>query len=196
MSSTTTPSTTSTPRSRLLFGLDLLIEVPAVVITFVMMVLISANAVLRTWFDRPIDNSLELVQYWLLPILALLGFVAAQHRAQHISTDLIYKFLPPLAQRLVLAVGFALSATVAAGFAWYGWAEALHSFDIRRTAGVSSLPSWPVYFLVPVVFGVLSVQWGLASVQAARGRDAGAHDESGLYADDQPLPASTTGETR
>lgn len=183
-------SATKAPRGRLV-GPQLLIEVPAVVLTFAMMLLIGANAVLRTWFDRPIDHSLELVQYWLLPSVALLGFVAAQSRAQHITTDLVYKFLPSVAQRVVLTAGFALSAAVAAGFAWYGWGEALHSFEIRRTAGVSTLPSWPVYFLVPLSFGILAVQWGVACVQAARGRDVGAADETEGYGEASE-PAATT----
>lgn len=175
-------SSSRTARARLV-GPALLIEVPAVLITFAMMMLIGANAVLRTWFDRPIDHSLELVQYWLLPSVALLGFVAAQSRAQHITTDLVYKFLPSVAQRVVLTVGFALSALVAVGFAWYGWGEAVHSFEIRRTAGVSTLPSWPVYFLVPLSFGILAIQWGVAGVQAALGRDVGAPDETEGYGD-------------
>lgn len=188
-------STTTTTRRRLL-GPELLIEVPAIIITFAMMLLIGANAVLRTWFNRPIDNSLELVQYWLLPSLVLLGFVAAQSRAQHITTDLIYKLLPRGAQRAVLTAGFALSALLAAGFAWYGGVEALHSFEIRRTAGVSSLPSWPVYFLVPLSFGILTLQWSVACVQAARGRDVGAPKETVGYRDatgpDVPIPAPAT----
>jgi TRAP-type C4-dicarboxylate transport system permease small subunit len=161
----------STATRRRLVGLDLLIEIPAIIITFAMMLLIAANAVLRTWFDRPIDNSLELVQYWLLPALALLGFVAAQSRSQHITTDLVYKFLPGSAQRVVLTLGFVVSAVVAVGFAWFGWSEALHNLEIRRTAGVSTLPSWPVYFLVPLSFGLLAAQWAVAAVRAMRGEE-------------------------
>lgn len=157
------------PASR--FRLELLIEIPAAIIMFLMMFYITANAVLRTWWNSPVPNSIELVQYWFLPIVALLGFVAAQAKAEHITTDLVYKLLPSVAQRVVLVFGFAIAALVALGFAWFGAIEAMYSYDIRRTAGVSTIPSWPVYFLVPLAFGVLAVQWGQASIKAALGRE-------------------------
>ena len=146
--------------------LDLLIEVPAVVVTFVMMIHITANALLRTWWSAPIDNTLETVEYWYLPLVALLGFIAAQHRGQHIAADLIFEKLPHVARRFVLSAMFMLCAVVSLGFAWFGWGEAMHAMEIRRTAGVSDLISWPTYFLVPLAFGSLTLQFLYASWNA------------------------------
>src|SRR5687768_17014338 len=108
-----------------------------------MMFHITANAILRTWFDAPLPDTLEITQYWYLPIVAFLGFVAAQHRGQHIAADLIFERLPHVVRPYVLALMFALCALVAAGFAWFSFPEAMHSMDIDRTAGVSDLVSWP-----------------------------------------------------
>jgi TRAP-type C4-dicarboxylate transport system permease small subunit len=152
--------------------LEWLIEVPAVIVVFAMMLHVSANALSRSLLDHPLPNTLEVVQYWYLPIVALLGFVAAQARGQHIAADLIYERLPRSARPVVLGVLLLLSAAVCVAFAWYSWPEALEAFETRRTAGVSSVPVWPVVFLVPAVFAVLSVQMVVAAVQAFRGRAA------------------------
>ncbi|MBM0124251.1 TRAP transporter small permease [Pimelobacter simplex] len=145
---------------------ELLIEIPAVVVTFVMMVHITANALLRTFKDAPIENTLEITQYWYLPIIAFLGFIAAQARGQHIAADLIYERFPEVTKRYVLAVLSVLAAVVCLGFAWFGWGEAVHAKDIGKTAGVSDLAAWPPYFLVPLAFGVLVVQFLYAAVRA------------------------------
>lgn len=149
-------------------GLQLLIEVPAVVITFLMMAHVTANAVMRTWFDSPIDNTLEMVEFWYLPLVAFLGFIAAQHRGQHIAADLVFEMLPTVTRRFVLAFVFVLCSVVAAGFAWFGWGEAMHAKDIGKTAGVSDLIAWPAYFLVPLAFGSLTIQFLSAAWQAVR----------------------------
>jgi hypothetical protein len=42
----------------------------------------------------------------------------------------------------------------------------MHSYDIRKTAGVSDLISWPTYFLPPIAFAVLAVQFGWAAFRS------------------------------
>lgn len=161
--------TEAKPRNKVL---DLVIEVPAVVVTFLMMAHITVNAVLRTVADQPLPNTLEYVQYWYLPAVAFLGFIAAQRRGQHVAADLIYTRLPRAAQRVVLPVMLLMSSVLSAGFAWFGWGEAVHAFDIQKTAGVSDVPSWPAYFLVPLAFASLTVQFALAAVRAAARAEA------------------------
>ncbi|QSE90785.1 TRAP transporter small permease [Rhodococcus pseudokoreensis] len=146
--------------------IQLLIEVPAVAVTFTMMLHISANALLRTFFNDSLPNTLEIVQYWYMPILVFLGFVAAQHRGQHIAADLLFEKLPHQAKRFVAAATFALCAVVAFGFARYGWHEAMKAMEIRRPAGVTMVPSWPTYFLPTLAFSIMTVQFAWASISA------------------------------
>ncbi|GAA3742240.1 TRAP-type C4-dicarboxylate transport system permease small subunit [Spinactinospora alkalitolerans] len=165
-------SATPAPVPRRRHGLELCIEVPAVTVTFVMMLHITANALLRTFAQSPIPNTLEIVQYWYLPIVAFLGFIAAQHRGQHIAADLVYAMLPRPVRRAVLVGGCALCSVLSAGFAWFGWGEAVHAMEIGMTAGVSEVVSWPAYFLVPFAFGSLTVQFALAAARAIRHPEA------------------------
>ncbi|TWG94797.1 TRAP-type C4-dicarboxylate transport system permease small subunit [Nocardioides sp. J9] len=145
------------------------VEIPAVIVIFVMMVHVTANALMRTYLDHPLKYTLEIVQYWYLPILALLGFVAAQARGQHIATDLVYARLPRPFQRIVLFVVFGVSAVIIAGCAWFGWGEAQEAQRLNLHAGVSTVPSWQVYYLVPVVFGILAVQLAFAAIRGLAG---------------------------
>jgi TRAP-type C4-dicarboxylate transport system permease small subunit len=159
-----TPAGPHAPQRR--HGFEYLIEVPAVIVTFLMMLHVTANAVLRTFANAPLPDTLEITQYWYLPIVAFLGFVAAQHRGQHIAADLIFEHLPHVVRPYVLSFMFVLCTVVSAGFTWFSWPEALHSYDITRTAGVSDLISWPAYFLPPLAFGILTVQFAWAAVRA------------------------------
>lgn len=149
-----------------------LIEIPAVVVTFTMMVHVTANALMRTFANDPLPHTLEITQYWYLPIIAFLGFIAAQARGQHIAADLIYERFPEATKRYVLAVLSVVAAVVCLGFAWFGWGEAVHAKEIGKTAGVSDLVAWPPYFLVPLCFGVLFVQFLYAAVRAVVKGDA------------------------
>lgn len=150
--------------------LELMIEIPAVIVTFVMMVHITANAVLRTWADRPIAHTLEITEYWYLPLVAFLGFIAAALRGQHIAADLIFEMLPKVTRRFVLAFFLLLAAIVCFGFARFGLDEALHAQEIRQTAGVSELVAWPTYYLAPISFGALTVIFAWDAVKALRNR--------------------------
>ncbi|WP_280462236.1 TRAP transporter small permease [Nocardia carnea] len=185
--------------------LRLLIEVPAVIVLFVMMIHVTANALLRAFASSPIQNTLEITQYIYLPIIALLGFMAAQARGEHIVADLVTHYFPRPARRAVLSGGYVLALIVTAGFAWFGLEEALHARDIGQTAGVSTLVSWPVLFLVPVAFAVLTVQFGFAAVRALRGAEDETEDEDATVAGDiggeiqaghsSTVPAGTTSDS-
>lgn len=159
-------SSTHSPTQERHSLLRLLIEVPAIVVTFVMMLHITANALLRSFANSPLPNTLEIVQYWYLPFVAFIGFMAAQQRGQHIAADLVFQLLPHPVRRFVLAGGCFLAAALSLGFAWYGLGEALHAMDVRMTAGVSNVVSWPAYFLVPIAFASLTLQFSVAAVRA------------------------------
>ncbi|MEV5647112.1 TRAP transporter small permease [Nocardia sp. NPDC052254] len=177
--------------------LRLLIEVPAVVVLFVMMIHVTANALLRTFASHPIQNTLEITQYIYLPIIALLGFMAAQSRGEHIVADLVTHYFPRRIRRAVLCAGYLLALIVMSGFAWFGLKAARHAHEIGKTAGVSTVVSWPVLYLVPLAFGVLAVQLGFAAVRAVRGAeddDTTAADTDGTLGGIE-APARTTSDS-
>src|SRR5699024_5969350 len=61
-----------------------------------------------------------------------------------------------------------LGVLVSLSFAWFGFGRALENMAIGSTADVSDIITWPVYFLVPVVFVLLAVLYVLDAIVIAR----------------------------
>jgi TRAP-type C4-dicarboxylate transport system permease small subunit len=179
MTSTATPKRVKSGARRRIRP-ALLVEIPAIAVMFIMMLHITANALLRTFANAPIASTLELTEYWYMPVIVFVGFIAAQMRKEHVKADFIYNFLPHSMRPYVLGAGYVLVTLVSAGFAWFGLGEALIAFDVRRLAGASELPAWPTYFLAPLSFGVLTVQFAVFSVQSFRGQTANDPDRDEL----------------
>ena len=158
---------------------ELLLEIPAVVVLFIMMLHISANALLRTFARAPISDTLELTQYWYMPVIVFIGFVAAQMRGEHVTADLIFNHLPKRIRPYVLGVGYALVTLVCLGFTIFGWFEAVSAFEVQRVAGSSTLLGWPTYFLAPLAFAILTIQFAMVSVRSfgARRSEQSARNE-------------------
>lgn len=151
--------------------ITVLIELPAVLAILALMVHITLNALSRSFFNHPVPNTLEVSQYWYMPLIVLLGFVAAQHRNQHVAADVLFELLPKSTRRYVLSFAMVAATVVSAGFTWFSAEEAMHQASIRATAGTSSLPSWPVQFVVPVVTALLTLQFAAATIRALRTKE-------------------------
>lgn len=137
------------PKAALSLG-TIALDTLAIGALLVMMLHIVANAVLRWAMSNPIPNTLELTQFWYMPIIAMLGVISAQVRGQHIAVDLIYEKLTRGGQRFIFRLGFILGALIFLGFTWYGYEEAIHSYDIQETGGISNVPIWPVKMAIPI----------------------------------------------
>lgn len=151
-------------------------EFPALIALFAMMLQVSYNAIARFAWNSPLAGTLEMTQFWYMPVISLIGFVAAQARKQHVHADLVFSRFPEVAKRISLLLGYGLAAVASAGFAWYGLEEANKAYEIQLTAGfTASIPVWPVTYLVPIAFAILTIQFIYASVEALRGRETTDH---------------------
>lgn len=150
---------TRTAQERRALWAKQIVAIPAIIVLFVMTLHVVANALMRTFVRHPLPDTLELVQYWYLPIIALLGMIAAQQAGQHIAAELIYDRLTDRGKKFYSSLGLVLCIIISVGFTWFGALEAINSAEIGRTSGATGLPIWPVYFLVPVVFATLAVQF-------------------------------------
>ncbi|MBK1787320.1 TRAP transporter small permease [Prauserella cavernicola] len=154
-----------------------LLEIPAAVVLVVMVLHVVANALSRTITGQSLPETLEITTYWYMPIIALVGFVAAARRAEHLSAPLLFDRLTPRTQRIVRVALYLVAAVVCAAYAWYGLQEAWHNAGLELTAGASPLIIWPVTFLVPVAFGLLAVLYLIQLRTAARQAPARTEDE-------------------
>src|SRR5699024_5320151 len=113
------------------------------------------HALARSLFDAPIYGTNEIVEYWYLPIVALLGIPAAQLQKEHITVTMAVDRARPATAAVFKVFAAILGALVSLAFGWFGLLKALENTAIGSTADVSDIITWPVYYLVPIVFVLL-----------------------------------------
>lgn len=133
-----------------------------------MMLHIVIHALTRSLFDAPIYGTNEIVEYWYLPIVALLGIPAAQLQKEHITVTMATERARPATASVFTVFACILGGLVSLAFAWFGLMKALENTAIGSTADVSDIITWPVYFLVPIVFVLLAALYVLDAVLIAR----------------------------
>lgn len=137
-------------------GLDRTLSLIAAMVLIVMMSHIVLNALLRFFVNQPIYGTNELVAYWYLPIVALLGIPAAQMQKEQITVTLALERMRTSTANVFRVFACVVGILVSVGFAWYGFEEAVAKMGIQAKAGVTDITAWPVYFIVPVVFVLLA----------------------------------------
>ncbi|SMY00973.1 TRAP-type C4-dicarboxylate transport system, small permease component [Brevibacterium iodinum ATCC 49514] len=148
--------------------LDQWLTVTTAAAIIVMMLHIVAHALARSLFDAPIYGTNEIVEYWYLPVVALLGIPAAQLQKEHITVTMAVDRARPATAAVFKIFACILGCLVSLAFAWFGLSKALDYMAIGQTADVSSVITWPVYFLVPIVFVLLAVLYVLDTIVIAR----------------------------
>lgn len=137
----------------------------------VMMVSITADALGRYLFARPIPGVYEINEMYLLTATVYLSIARAQRRDEHIAVDSIYRRMPILARRLSRGVGRALAAAFFAAVAYKTGEMALRQFAMgNMTSGVVQLPGWIGWFLVCLGSGAMTLRLLLQLVGDGLGR--------------------------
>lgn len=133
------------------------LEVIAAVIVIVMMLHVVVNALSRYLFNHPLEGTNEIVSYWYLPLVACIGFVAAEYRNEHIEARLVYDRFSQRLQYEVHLGGIAVMAGMCVALAYYTGTEAVHNAEIGLTGGVSGITTWPATFGIPLAYALLAV---------------------------------------
>lgn len=133
------------------------------------MIIVSVvNALGRTWLGSPIYAANEISADWFLPLIVLLAIPGAQVWKEHYTVSIVTERLAPRSLAMVKSVGYAATAAACACLAWYGWHEALEKVEVRATAGITSLPIFPFYFLVPAGMAFAALVFVCDAVLAVR----------------------------
>jgi TRAP-type C4-dicarboxylate transport system permease small subunit len=146
---------------KLIRRLEWLLSGMAALALLLMMLVSLGNALGRTWFHTPIYGANEIVAQWFLPATILLSIAGAQVWKEHIDVTLAIETLHPRNLKWIRAIVYVLSGILCLAFAWYGLGEALKQTQIEATAGITSLPVWPSYYLVPLGFVVAGIVFAL-----------------------------------
>lgn len=122
-----------------------------------MIVVSVANAVGRTWMNTPIYGANEMSAQWFLPLTVLLAIPSAQVWKEHYTVAIITERLRPRSLALLKCLGYSASAVVCSAVTWFGYQEARSNTEVAATAGITSLPVYPFYYLVPACFALAAL---------------------------------------
>lgn len=138
-------------------GLKFLEDAALIAILTAMILLAASQVTLRNVWSSGFawaDPLLRILVLWL----ALLGAMAATRDQNHISIDVLSKFLPTCLKKPARMMIQLFSAAICALLAWQG--GRLVWLDYREaTIAFASVPSWMCELIIPFGFGIISLRF-------------------------------------
>ena len=146
---------------RVLYVVHRLEDSILVALLLAMIVLAVTQIALRNGFDTGItwaDALLRVMVLWI----ALLGAMVASRERQHISIDVISRFLPKMAQRATQVLSSIFAAVICFILAKYSF-----NFVQMEYEAPSNVPTWLCESIMPISFAIMSLRYFLFAVQDA-----------------------------
>lgn len=120
-----------------------------------MMVIITANVLMRYFFDKPLLFIEELVAYLLVGAV-FLGLAYTAREGAHVSVDLVVKQLSERVRRVLDIVTSLLVLAMMTVYLWYGFKFFLDLLETQRRSITSlATPMWMPVALMCVGFLLL-----------------------------------------
>lgn len=136
----------------------------------------SGQVILRNFFDSGVpwfDPAVRVAVLWL----ALLGALAATRRNEHVSVDVLSRFLPKqisqVSDRLARLFACLICGAIAYHAGLFVWEES--SFPSEAFLGI---PSWITQIIIPWAFGFMSLRFLLLTL-GAKSKQPVSLDEEG-----------------
>ena len=114
---------------------------------------------LRNFFDAGIVWADPLVRVLVLWI-GLIGAMAASRTDNHISIDVISRFLPPSVKRLSSLLVYLFTAGITALMAWHSY----RFVSMEKADGISAfagVPAWVCEAIIPAAFAIICIRYTL-----------------------------------
>ena len=116
-----------------------------------MMTLTFVDVVLRYGFNRPLRGGFEVTELMLL-VLIFAGLPLVTHAGEHVTMDLIDRWLGARARNALTRLMEALSATLMFALTWFMWLKATRVAGYGDTTDVLRIAVAPfVYFMVAMI---------------------------------------------
>ncbi|MGH8194943.1 MAG: TRAP transporter small permease [Woeseiaceae bacterium] len=130
----------------------------------VMILLATAQIVLRIFFDTGIiwaDELLKILVLWI----ALIGSVAASRSRRHIRIDVLSHFVPERYAGIPGLVVDAFAAFICGLIAWHSYRYILLTIEFGDTVLVG-IPAWAAQGVLPVAFALMCYRFTLESAKS------------------------------
>jgi TRAP-type C4-dicarboxylate transport system permease small subunit len=130
---------------------DAALGIAASAILFGMMTLTFVDVILRYAFNRPLRGGFEVTELMLL-VLIFAGLPLVTHANEHVTMDLIDRWLSPRARNLLGRTMEALCAALMFALTWFMWLKAQRIAGYGDTTDVLRIAVGPfVYFMVAMI---------------------------------------------
>src|SRR5690625_5209108 len=156
--------------NRLLSALERVMLFGTYIALFLMMVLISIDAIIRYFFNATLLDVYHFTELYLMPLTVFFALAYTQQVRGHVSVSLLDKFVPIQIRRVVLSLAYVAAAICFALIAWRSfypaWADLV---KWRTTAGVVPWPTGISRIIIPIGAGLLALRLLLDSKYALEG---------------------------
>jgi len=130
---------------------DAALGLAASAILFCMMTLTFVDVVLRYVFNRPLRGAFEVTELMLL-VLIFAGLPLVTHANEHVTMDLIDRWLSPRLREALTRMTEAISAALMFTLTWFMWIKAQRIAGYGDTTDVLRIAVGPfVYFMVAMI---------------------------------------------
>ncbi len=133
-----------------------------------MVVIASAQILLRNLFDSGLhwaDPLLRLLVLWL----TMLGALLATRHNEHIRIDLLSRYLSPGWRRLSDSIALLFSTLVCALLAWHSARFVIDEYHYGGNI-LGQIPVWWGQVILPLGFTLITLRFALLTLQSLRGR--------------------------
>ncbi len=117
---------------------------------------------LRNFFDSGIvwgDSLVRVLVLWI----GLVGAMIASRTDNHISIDILSRYLPSEIRRFTSLATHVFTTVVTALMAWFSLAFVKMEMGVNLIA-FANVPAWVCESIIPIAFGVISIRYALFSI--------------------------------
>lgn len=134
---------------------------------FALMILGSAQIVLRSVFNSPIAGYIDLVELSMAS-MAFLGAAYCQRLGAHIRMEILIGRFKGRALWAFETFGTLVGLVIIGVLIWYGWDHFLRSYQLGDSTIDAEYPVWPSKLLVPIAFAVWWIRLFIQLVGSVR----------------------------
>ena len=119
---------------------------------------------LRNFFDSGIvwgDSLVRVLVLWI----GLVGAMIASRTDNHISIDILSRYLPSEIKRFSSLATHVFTTVVTALMAWFSLEFVKMEMEVSLKA-FANVPAWVCESIIPIAFGVISIRYALFSIKA------------------------------
>ena len=143
---------------RTLAALEDALVIIAGFIVLALMVVVTADVIMRSLFNFPLPNSYEYMELGMV-FIVYLGAAQVQREKRHIAIDALIKALPPRGAAFGEMLGCVIGLALMGAIGWWGALAAWNSFVTAEYIGsVARLPVLPARLALLVGVLVLSLR--------------------------------------